>query len=216
MSNITSLVGAQWYFGLSFNTSAVANPSFNIPLVIQSAQQILGSHLSGLSIGNEPDLYVDHSNRPSGWGVTNFVNEFNSVVSAVSSSLVGSQAAFVGPSICCQEPGFELPDIINAGWLTANQNHLAAITVQHYPTNNCGINGKVIAAQDIFPNFLNHTSAQGLVQLYANDSAAAQAAGKPFVMLETNTASCGGFPGLSDSFGAAMWCVQVVYGRGWS
>ena len=24
-------------------------------------------------------------------------------------------------------------------------------------------------------------------------------------MMETNTASCGGFPGLSDSFGAALW-----------
>jgi hypothetical protein len=24
-------------------------------------------------------------------------------------------------------------------------------------------------------------------------------------MMETNTASCGGFPGLSDTFGAALW-----------
>ena len=31
---------------------------------------------------------------------------------------------------------------------------------------------------------------------------------KPFVMLEMNTASCGGFPGLSDSFGAALWSVM--------
>jgi hypothetical protein len=28
---------------------------------------------------------------------------------------------------------------------------------------------------------------------------------KPFLMFETNTASCGGFPGISDSFGAALW-----------
>lgn len=34
-----------------------------------------------------------------------------------------------------------------------------------------------------------------------------QNAGKELVMLETNTASCGGFAGLSDSFGAALWCV---------
>jgi len=27
-------------------------------------------------------------------------------------------------------------------------------------------------------------------------------------MFETNTASCGGFPGLSDSFGAAMWALD--------
>lgn len=27
-------------------------------------------------------------------------------------------------------------------------------------------------------------------------------------MFETNTASCGGFPGISDSFGAALWAVD--------
>lgn len=31
---------------------------------------------------------------------------------------------------------------------------------------------------------------------------------KPFIMFETNTASCGGFPGISDSFGAALWGVD--------
>lgn len=28
---------------------------------------------------------------------------------------------------------------------------------------------------------------------------------KPMIMFETNTASCSGFPGISDSFGAALW-----------
>lgn len=36
-------------------------------------------------------------------------------------------------------------------------------------------------------------------------------------MFETNTASCGGFPGLSDSFGAALWALdyglQMAYGN---
>jgi hypothetical protein len=27
-------------------------------------------------------------------------------------------------------------------------------------------------------------------------------------MFETNTASCGGFPGVSDSFGAALWALD--------
>ena len=29
-------------------------------------------------------------------------------------------------------------------------------------------------------------------------------------MFETNTASCGGFPGVSDSFGAALWGVDYA------
>jgi hypothetical protein len=27
-------------------------------------------------------------------------------------------------------------------------------------------------------------------------------------MFETNTASCGGFPGISDSFGAGLWVLD--------
>lgn len=27
-------------------------------------------------------------------------------------------------------------------------------------------------------------------------------------MFETNTASCGGFPGISDSYGAALWALD--------
>jgi hypothetical protein len=29
-------------------------------------------------------------------------------------------------------------------------------------------------------------------------------------MFETNTASCGGFPGLSDSFGSALWMLDYA------
>jgi len=43
------------------------------------------------------------------------------------------------------------------------------------------------------------------MQLFLPTSAIALAAGKPLLMFETNTASCGGFPGISDSYGAALW-----------
>ena len=122
----------------------------------------------------------------------------------LSKATLSNQQAFLGPAVCCQVQGFELSDVFDAGFLNSSSS-LAAVTVQHYPTNNCQINGDVIDPQDIFSDFLNHTNAQYLVGLYLQDSASTQAAGKELVMLEMNTASCGGFPGLSDSFGAAMW-----------
>lgn len=57
----------------------------------------------------------------------------------------------------------------------------------------------------MLPNYLTHTSGQNIVKEYLNSTAVAQAAGKPFVMFETNTASCGGFVGVSDAFAAAIW-----------
>src|SRR3979490_2845820 len=67
------------------------------------------------------------------------------------------------------------------------------------------ITGVVTDSQSVFQNYLNHTSATSLVQPYLNTSQIALQNQKPFIMMETNTASCGGFPGLSDSFGAALW-----------
>ena len=36
-------------------------------------------------------------------------------------------------------------------------------------------------------------------------------------MFETNTASCGGFAGISDTYGAALWAIdygmQLAYGN---
>ena len=39
----------------------------------------------------------------------------------------------------------------------------------------------------------------------------AQSIGKPFHMFETNTASCGGFDGVSNSFGAALWATDYGF-----
>jgi hypothetical protein len=110
----------------------------------------------------------------------------------------------MGPSLCCERQGFLLPDVVNAGFLTQNMDRLGSITVQQYPSNNCGINGP-IDPQSIFGQFLNHTSAEYWTREYADISKTAVENNKQLVMMEMNSASCGGFPGLSDSFGAAMW-----------
>ena len=151
--------------------------------------------------------YVDHNHRPAGWNVTNYITEYDAVTQSIlADSQLQNPNLFVGPSVCCQTPEFGIQDVINAGMLSSdNAPHVAAVTVQHYPTNNCQLGGVVINPQDIFNQFLNHSLPQQLVELYAGDTAAVLANGKDMVMLETNTASCGGFPGLSDSFGAAMW-----------
>lgn len=206
MSNISSLVGTEWYFGLAFNESDVTQLTGNVPVVAEYAQKILGSYLRGLIVGNEPDLYVDHNHRPQGWTVDNYVSEYNAITQEVlGANVLINTTAFVGPSLCCGVQGFMLQDVLNAGYLSPdNSAHISEITVQSYPTNNCQLSG-IINAQDIFANFLNHTSAQSLTQQYYGDIAAVTAAGKNIMMMEMNTASCGGFAGLSDSFGAALW-----------
>jgi hypothetical protein len=68
--------------------------------------------------------------------------------------------------------------------------------------------GTLRLPQDVFPQYLSRTLAQNLVGFYVESSRLAQEAGKPMYMFETNTASCGGFPGVSDSFAAALWAFD--------
>jgi hypothetical protein len=96
---------------------------------------------------------------------------------------------------------------------------LIIVTIR-YPSNNCyASTGKGLntSSQEIFASFLNHSSGVDIVEQYSNSAKIAQEAGLPLLMTETNTASCGGFPGVSDSFGAALWALdyglQMAFGN---
>lgn len=89
------------------------------------------------------------------------------------------------------------------------------LIINSYPNNNCAAQfntGQPIQnPQDVFPSYLTHTAAVNLVQPYIHSTDLAQGAGKPFIMFETNTASCGGFPGISDTYGAALWAMDYGF-----
>jgi len=69
-------------------------------------------------------------------------------------------------------------------------------------------NGVSKQSQDIIGEYLSHSISLGQMQQFAGISAIALQAGKPLIMMETNTASCGGFAGFSDTFGAALWGID--------
>lgn len=62
--------------------------------------------------------------------------------------------------------------------------------------------------QDVYANYLTHQSGISIVQPMLNSTLIAQQQQKPFIMFETNSASCGGFRGLSNSFGIALWALD--------
>lgn len=76
-----------------------------------------------------------------------------------------------------------------------------------YPYNNCGDKDPSYP-QEVFQDFLNHTLALSLTEPYTAALNQAIEAGLQTTMLETNTASCSGLAGLSDSFGGALWTLD--------
>ncbi|KAJ3782529.1 glycoside hydrolase family 79 protein [Lentinula aff. detonsa] len=206
MRNISDLTNVRWYLGIPFNDT-------NWRLTIaEQGQQILGDYLLGLQAANEPDLYADHGHRNLSYSPSDYLSEMQSLVSAMSSdSNIRNQSVLIAPNIATGD--WTPENVWDTGFVDVLDTSLAYLAVEHYPTDNCfaqfGI-GTPHDAQTIFPTFLNHTSGQSFVQPYLNSTAYAQTKGKRFLMMETNTASCGGFAGLSDSFGAALWTLDTA------
>ncbi|KZP33152.1 glycoside hydrolase family 79 protein [Athelia psychrophila] len=202
LANITSLAGVQWYLGVPFNDTS------NLRLgIAEAGQAILGDNLIGLQCGNEPDLYASHNNRPATYSPYDYFGEFGVLVQAINNNQnIPVKNKLIGPSVAS---GDWTPEMVwDTGFIPAYSNSLSALAVEHYPDNNCGAAfqlGAIKDPQTQFPNYLNHTAGKLLIAPYLNSTAIAQAAGKPFLMFETNTASCGGFPGISNAFGSALW-----------
>ncbi|CAE6456102.1 unnamed protein product [Rhizoctonia solani] len=209
LAGVASLVKTEIYLGLNFID---INETSNQVAFAAMAEQMLGSNLHGMALGNEPDLYDgdDDTNRPKPYTFEQYMNEWGSVSSALATDPnVYNHNILMGPSTCCESsnPKWSNLALANAGYLQRFANELKVITVQRYPNNNCKI-GSVKDSQTLFPEYLSHDQLSQDAAEYVEFSHVVQAASKPLFMFETNTAACGGFPGISDSFGAGLWATD--------
>lgn len=205
MAEISTLVNAEWFFGIPFLKT---NSDGNAALVVQYTKSILGDKLLGLQLANEPDLYGKHLKKWETYSITDFQNETTYMIQ----NLPIQDAIIAGPSVCCE---WTVGEVLDAGYLTQFQSYIDYVDVMHYPDNNCA--SPKVDPQPLFQNYLSHAQVQGLANPYFATANTAVAAGKKFMMMETNTASCGGFAGISDSFASALWAtdyaMQMAYGN---
>ncbi|KAI9058697.1 glycoside hydrolase family 79 protein [Trametes sanguinea] len=207
LAQVSALVNAKWYLGIPMNDTSHLRLQ-----IAEAADAILGDNVLGYQVGNEPDLYASHGHRPPTWNETDYFNEFGVVVNAVQQDpKIKSKSKLIAPSLQGQ---WTPEDLFATGFLDSYASALNVIAMEHYPDQNCAAEfpnggfGPIKDPQTVFPEYLTHTSGQNLVSTYLNTAGIAQQLGKEFMMFETNTASCGGFPGVSDSFGAALWAVD--------
>jgi len=107
-----------------------------------------------------------------------------------------------GPSTCCR---WDLNATIQGGYISQFKDDLKYITLQHYPQQSCG----PISDQEWnISYFTKHSNVITLAQWNINGINLAKAAGKEVLLDEYNSASCGGSPGKSDTFAAALWSVD--------
>ncbi|KAL0949351.1 hypothetical protein HGRIS_009421 [Hohenbuehelia grisea] len=193
--------GAEFLIGLSLLDPNGAN----MPVLAGAAKQGLGDALDAFLLGNEPDLYTPHQNRPNlkNYTVDNYIDEFTTAMNHLTDTSAGNVLALsdlAGPTICCN---WDLASLLQQGYLSHFSNVLKYITLQHYPQNNCF--GRY---EYELPYYMAHDNVvklagwqqNGINYLLSNSS------WPKLIMSEFNSASCGGIPGISDTFAVgALW-----------
>ncbi|KAI0628062.1 glycoside hydrolase family 79 protein, partial [Trametes polyzona] len=206
MKGVSSAIGgAQYLIGLSLRTPN----STNIPLLAGDAADALGDELDAFLLGNEPDLYTGHGQRPwlANYTTDDYIADYETVFTSLQSTPKGdvlSQDKIAGPTICCS---WGLASLLQSGWFDKFADRLKYITLQHYPQNNC--KGKPAYRIDYYTT---HTNAVRLAKWQKDgiDLLASSPNRKPLLMDEFSSAACGGIPGQSDTFAAALWTVDYA------
>jgi hypothetical protein len=162
----------------------------------QVAQAVLGTSLSGIAIGNEPDRYVADALRTSPWSFADYVSEVAAYRSAIATAAPG--VPIVGPDASSGEALL--------AWVseTAAAEHPALLTAHYYPLTKCEAYAPKLS--DLVSPLLRANESAILTHL----SAAAVASKIPLRMDETNNVSCRGQPGVSNVFASALWAVDYI------
>ncbi|OJT11292.1 hypothetical protein TRAPUB_12167 [Trametes pubescens] len=208
MANVSSLINAKWYLGIPFNDTS--NFRFQIA---EQGEAILGDNLLAFQAANEPDLYGPHGHRPLTYSQFDFFGEYALLTQAYQNDTsIPIKNNLIAPSVS----GTWTPESIwDTGFVEAYTQYLAYLAVERYPTDNCAVifpnpNNPPHDPLQELPQFLTHQAGINLVQPYVNSTMLAQTWNKPFLMFETNSASCGGFPGISDTFTSALWGLDYA------
>lgn len=175
---------------------------FNAGPVSRDARAVagaLGGYLTSIACGNEPDDYAGHGMsghsglRSSAYTETDYLKEARACIRAVRK---GAPAAPISG-----------PDTGHVSWLpryaAVEKGTISLLAVHYYPLSACHGPGTATA-------LLSRSTAAAEASVVSVAAAAAHRAGVSLRMSETNSAACGGIPGVSNTYASALWAVDYL------
>ncbi len=163
---------------------------------VASAARALGPYLQAVEFGNEPDAFGNHGFRQLPWLAQGYEEEVAIAREAITRSTPG--IAVAGPDVA--------GSVSFGAWGSAEAvtqspliltGHQYAMSCTHQPPPSIELL--------LSPATRGH-QAQGL-NTYASVAAAQH---EPVRIDETNSVSCGGVAGVSDTFAAALWATGYI------
>ncbi|KAI1741785.1 glycoside hydrolase superfamily [Xylaria scruposa] len=207
---------------LADNSSAWANAVSEA----EAAHASLGDSLVAFELGNEIDHFINKGWRDASWGVKAYIEQFRNLTGQITSSdwyqaLATAKnktptfqaGVFADPPLVPDQQDeiddFSIANLTAAGIVSRPEEKdiISSYATHLYPQSTCDTARWYRLSLDLLSN---HNVLWQNVSQYIPQVAAADAAGAPLVMGETNSASCSGRSGISDTFGAALWAVDYV------
>lgn len=167
-----------------------------LPEAVEEAQAVAGAvkdRLLAFEIGNEPDLFGNHAtHRPNGYGYEEFLQDYRRYKEGIRKAL--PNATFAGPDVAGATDWVQR-------FATDEGSDLKLLT-HHYYRECAGPTSTLDKLLQTDPKL-----APKLAQL----KAASAAAHLPLRICETNSFCGGGKPGVSDTFGSALWVLDFMF-----
>jgi hypothetical protein len=160
------------------------------------AKAALGESLEAIELGNEPDSYARHGLRPEPWTPVQYQEQINLYRVAIEALAPGIPLA--GPDTSGSS-AYE-----TWGLSEAIYQRPALLTGHHYPLG-CAERPPPTIARLLSPQIRQLEEASLRRYMFI-----AQETEVPFRMDETNTVSCGGVAGISNTFASALWAVNYL------
>ncbi|KAF2185105.1 glycoside hydrolase family 79 protein [Zopfia rhizophila CBS 207.26] len=200
-------------FNLAKNDTEAAESTTNsVPVACKALD---GDNFLYWEMGNEPDLFKTSAQgimRPSSWSEQDYVKEWDEEVARVKKALKEKCGAewvsekkfkWLAPSFAGTSNSLDAVKSWNAG-LKNNSN-----TIERFSSHNY-IGGATQPGVTLAGFLLNHTKTVSSVGNHNREQKALKNAGMdlPYILGEANSLYNQGAPGLSNSFGAALWGVD--------
>jgi hypothetical protein len=161
-----------------------------------AAKTELGPWLAGIEIGNEPDAYARHGLRSAPWTFSQYDTQLAAYRRAIEQAAPGLHLA--GPDAS--------GSLVFTSWGRAEATHdrPALLTGHHYPLGCHMVPGPTIAGLLSAPI---RQAEDASLHRYMSVS---REHSMHFRMDETNTVSCGGKAGVSNTFASALWAIDYI------
>lgn len=202
VKSLASAVDARLIIGLNFEV----NSSRVVGAEAHAFVSGIGTQwLQALALGNEPELYSGvtwfslngkrYYGRTHSWSYPAFVSNYSAIARAIPRSV-----ALAGP------------DVGGASWFRylgsflKSEPRVRVATIHRYPLKQCTPTPKATISELLSPG-----STSGLAAGLTSMVHAAHAHGVPFQLDETNSVSCGGEPGVSNTFASSLWALDEMF-----